>query len=332
MGKLFVLSAMKRKVRNRMKNCLVSGHTGFIGSAIVARLKADGEKVIGIERDQGVNKNLTAYPDIIVKGDVRNYDFMRRVITDYEIEEVYHCAAQAIVRTCASDPYTTYDINIMGTVSLLEACRNSCGTVKSIVISTSDKAFGHAPIPYTEETPLNPLYTYETSKACQQMIALSYFHNYNVPAKVIACSNVYGPGDPNMSRIIPNTIERLASGKSALLNDGVAEYVREFVFITDVSDAFVRVARFGNNGEVYCCGGTEHLTMMDLMSDICELMGKNPEKDIEMFQKSQYFKEIEKQWIDSSKLRSIGWDPHVNLEMGLKLSIDYYSRAIEEKK
>jgi len=309
-----------------MKNCLVTGHTGFIGSSIVARLKADGDRVIGIERDQGVNKNLIAFPDIIVKGDVRNYDFVRRIITDYEIEEVYHCAAQAIVRTCASDPYTTYDINVMGTVSLLEACRNSCGTVKSIVVSTSDKAFGHAPIPYTEDTPLNPLYTYETSKACQQMITLSYFHNYGLPTKVVASSNVYGPGDPNMSRIIPNTIVCLHNGKPAMLFDGVAEHVREFVFVTDVADAFVRVARFGNNGEAYCCGGTEHCTMMDLMSDICELMGKDPEKDIKMFQKSKFFKEIEKQWIDSSKLRSIGWDPKIPLDMGLKLCIDYYTK------
>lgn len=314
-----------------MKNCLVTGFTGFIGGAIVARLKADGERVIGIERDQGVNKNLVDYPDVVVKGDIRNYDFIRRIISDYEIEEIYHCAAQAIVKTCASDPYTTYDINVMGTVSLLEACRNSCGTVKSIVISTSDKAFGHASIPYTEKTPLNPLYTYETSKACQQLIAMSYFHNYGTPSKVVACSNVYGPGDPNLSRIIPNTISLLASDKQALLNDGVAEYIREFVFITDVSDAFVRVARFGNNGEVYCCGGTEHCSMMDLMSNICIIMGKNPEKDIKMFQKPAYFKEVEKQWIDSTKLRSIGWSPKVSLDVGLKLTIDYYSDLIIKK-
>ena len=221
-----------------MRNCLVTGSTGFLGSAIVARLKADGEKVIGIERDHGVNKNIAIQPDIVVSGDIRNYDFVRRIISDYEIEEVYHCAAQAIVRTCAGDPYSTYDINVMGTVSLLEACRNSGGTVKSIVVSTSDKAFGHASVPYTEETPLNPLYTYETSKACQQLITLSYFHNYGLPTRVLACSNVYGPGDPNMTRILPSIITSLASGNRALLNSGVSEYIREFVFITDVAYAF----------------------------------------------------------------------------------------------
>ena len=125
-------------------------------------------------------------------------------------EEIYHCAAQAIVKSCANDPYTTFDINVMGTVALMEACRNSGNTVRSIVVSTSDKSFGHTPPPYNEDTRLNPMYTYEVSKACQHMAALNYFNNYGVPVMILASSNVYGPGDPNYSRIIPNTIRRLA--------------------------------------------------------------------------------------------------------------------------
>jgi CDP-glucose 4,6-dehydratase len=308
-----------------MRNCLVTGHTGFLGGAITGLLKAGGDIVVGIERDDNKRRDLQNHPDIFVKGDIRDYNFIRRVIADYEIEEVYHCAAQAIVRTCANDPYTTYDINVMGTVALLEACRNSGDSVKSIVVSTSDKAFGHATIPYTEKTPLNPLYTYETSKACQQLITLSYFHNYGLPTKVIASSNVYGPGDPNLSRIIPSSIMKLAVGEPALLFEGVADHVREFVFITDVASAFVAAARYGKNGEVYCCGGTEHCSMLDLLVNICDHMGRDPEKFIKTFQKSRYFKEIEQQYIDSSKLRSIGWDPKVPLDMGLKLSIEYYS-------
>jgi CDP-glucose 4,6-dehydratase len=314
------------------KTCLVTGHTGFLGGAITGLLKAGGDEVVGIERDDNKRRDLRNHPDVFVKGDIRDYNFIRRVIADYEVEEVYHCAAQAIVRTCANDPYTTYDINVMGTVALLEACRNSGESVKSIVVSTSDKAFGHAPIPYTEKTPLNPLYTYETSKACQQMITLSYFHNYGLPTKVIASSNVYGPGDPNLSRIIPNTIMRLAKDEPALLFEGAANAIREFVFITDVAHAFVAAARNGKSGEVYCCGGTEHCSMLDLLVNICELMGKDPEKLIKTFQKSRYFKEIDQQYIDSTKLRSIGWDPMVPLDMGLKIAIDYYSEIANRKK
>jgi len=306
-------------------NVLVTGGFGFIGNALIGGLK--GNTIVGIERDSNKKSNIMHQPDIVVKGDIRDYNLMRRTIADYEIEEVYHCAAQAIVRSCANDPYTTFDINVMGTTALLEACRNSGDTVKSIVISTSDKAFGHAPVPYSEKTPLAPLYTYETSKACQQMVSLCYFHNYGIPVKIIASSNVYGPGDPNDSRIIPNTINRLLSNKPALINDGVAKYVREFVYIDDVVNAFITAARKGKNGEVYCCGGTEHLQIEELIKLICSLMGKDPEKNIKLFHKSKYFKEIEKQWIDSTKLRKLCWAPEIKLEEGLKRTIEYYRKT-----
>ena len=305
-------------------NCLITGHTGFLGGAILKKLMTEDHNTVGIVRDTKMPAG-TVIPNHVCYGDIRDYNLIRRVIADYEIEEVYHCAAQAIVRSCANDPMGTYDTNIMGTVSLLEACRTSGGTVRSVVVSTSDKAFGHAAIPYTEDTPLNPLYTYETSKACQQLITLSYYHNYGVPTKVVASSNVYGPGDPNYSRIIPNTIMRLFEGEPALLNDGVADYIREFVYIDDVADAFISVARSGKNGEVYCCGGTEHLSMVDLIVHICKEMGKDPEKDIKTFKKSNLFKEIEKQYIDSSKLKSLGWGPKVTLDDGIKRTIKYYT-------
>jgi CDP-glucose 4,6-dehydratase len=312
-----------------MKNCLVTGGSGFLGSSMIERLKNAEEKVISVERDQGSNPFTRVSPNVTVRGDIRDYNFIRRIIADYEIEEVYHFASQAIVKTCANDPYTTYDINVMGTVSLLEACRNSGTTVKNIIISTSDKAFGHSDIlPYTEKTPLNPLYTYETSKTCQQLIALSYFHNYGIPTKIVACSNIYGPGDPNITRIVPNTILNLLHNKSAMLNEGVAEYIREFIYITDVIDAFIRVARFGTHGEVYCCGGTGYLTIFDLIAKICALLRKDPEKNITFFKKVDNFKEIDKQWIDSSKLKSIGWKPNISLDEGLKLTIEYYSNFV----
>jgi len=216
----------------------------------------------------------------------------------------------------------------MGTVALLEACRNSGESVKSVVVSTSDKGFGHAEIPYTEKTSLNPLYTYETSKACQHLVSLSYFHNYGIPTKFLASSNVYGPGDSNYSRIIPNSILSLAKNKPVLLFEGVANFIREFVYIDDVANAFITASRQGVNGNVYCCGGTEHLKMIDLVSLICKLMGKDPDKNIQIFQKARYFKEIEKQFIDSSKLKSLGWTPKMTLTQGLQESIKYYTSII----
>ena len=141
----------------------------------------------------------------------------------------------------------------------------------------------------------------------------------------LASSNIYGPGDPNESRIIPGSIIKLSKDEPAMLFDGVAEYIREFVYIDDVANAFITTSRRGVNGNVYCCGGTEHLKMIDLVSLICKLMGKDPDKNIKMFQKARYFKEIEKQFIDSSKLKSLGWNPTTTLTQGLQESIKYYT-------
>ncbi|MBR9706750.1 NAD-dependent epimerase/dehydratase family protein [Candidatus Pacearchaeota archaeon] len=309
-------------------NILITGCDGFIGNALVGKLKNRYNKVIGFGRERNMQDKKLHTPDVFIQGDVRDYDLLRRVITDYEIDEVYHLAAQAIVRTCSNDPYSTFDINVMGTVSLLEACRNSGQNVKSITISTSDKAFGDAPIPYTEETQLNPQYVYDTSKGCQQFVSRCYFNNYNVPTKVVACSNIYGPADFNMSRIIPNTVTRLAKGQPALLNKGVADYIREFVFIDDAANAFIAVSRNGTPGETYCCGGTEHLPIKELIERICTMMGKDF-SEIELFERPSQFKEIPKQQIDSTKLRSLGWAPQYTLNEGLQKSIEFYSDLVK---
>ncbi|NPE27141.1 NAD(P)-dependent oxidoreductase [Methanococcoides sp. SA1] len=309
-------------------NILITGFEGFIGNALVGKLKDPENTVVGFGRGQNLKRKMINIPDVIINGDMRDLDLLRRVITDYEIDEIYHLASQSIIKKCSNDPYTSFDVNIMGAAALLEACRTSGQEIKSIVISTSDKAFGHASLPYTEKTPVNPLYVYETSKTCQQFLTLCYFHNFGLPTKVVACSNIYGPGDLNMSRIVPNTITRLAKNKSAQLNSGVKNFIREFVYIDDATDAFIKVSKFGKPGEVYCCGGTEYLTIESFIKKICTLMNKDFDKNVGTFVKPSQFKEIEEQYIDATKLKSIGWSPRVSLEEGLKKSIEFYTNLV----
>jgi nucleoside-diphosphate-sugar epimerase len=210
----------------------------------------------------------------------------------------------------------------MGTVSLLEACRNSGGTVKSIVVSTSDKAFGHASVPYTEETPLNPLYTYETSKACQDFIGLSYYHNYDLPVKIVRCSNLYGPGDRNLSRIIPNTILSVIRNRAPILYEGVGEYQREFVYIEDACQAFELVSNSGSSGEAYCVGGAGVWYIKDLVKMITSLMSSSLEPVI--LAKASSFREIPLQYINAAKLNALGWTATTPLDTGLLKTIEYY--------
>ena len=313
-------------------NILITGHDGFIANAILGKLKQEGNFMVGLEKEKNTKKIPRHSPDVEIIGDMRDYDLLRRLITEYEIDEIYHLASWPIASVCANDPYTTFDINIMGLVKLLEAIRHSGYPVKNIVISTSDKAFGNSPVPYTEKSALSPLFSYDTSKACQQMIALCYFRNYKLPIKVVACSNIYGPGDYNFSRVIPRTIARLHKGKPAWLWRDSENHIREFVYIDDCADAFLTAGKNGISVEVYCCGGTEYLKIKDLMEKMCVLMNKDPIYNVQTGQRPVNLMEIEEQYIDSTKLRSIGWSPKVSLDDGIRRSIEFYTNLIDEKK
>ncbi|MEM3116570.1 MAG: NAD(P)-dependent oxidoreductase [Candidatus Pacearchaeota archaeon] len=315
-------------------NTLVTGSNGFLGKVLVNKLKKRGRFVVGIDKKigQSIIQNNYEGPDVFISADIRNSNLIKEIITEYDINEVYHLASWAIQKYCAEEPEIALDININGLVNILGSCRGSKNNIESIVISTSDKAFGNAPVPYTEESPLMPLFIYDTTKACQQMISMAYSRNYNLPIKVIASSNFYGPGDFNITRIIPNSIIRLSMGLPAMIWKDSEKHVREFIYIDDVAEGFIAVSEKGKKGELYCCGGKEHLTIKDLVTKICTIMGKEPKKNIKIVERPVYLKELQKQYLNSSKLQSLGWQQKILLDEGLKRSIDFYTRLVEEHK
>jgi nucleoside-diphosphate-sugar epimerase len=188
----------------------------------------------------------------------------------------------------------------------------------------SDKAMAHTKPPYTELSPLCPKYTYEATKACQDIIGQNYFWNYGLPIKIVRCSNVYGPGDPNESRLIPGNIIKILNNEKPMIYSDVANYVREFIYIDDVVSAFRTVNDKSPAGEIYCVGGTEKLKVKELIEKLIELSGKTGQLEIEYPVKHYSFKEIDEQYIVSNKLRMLGWEPKVSLDEGLRKTIDYY--------
>jgi CDP-glucose 4,6-dehydratase len=309
------------------KNVLITGISGFIGSKMSLALAPTGAKIVGIAKASGY-PTVFAYTHLY-NGDVCDYPFLCNVISNEEIDYIFHFASYAIVRVAARDPMTTYRTNVMGTVALLEAAR-TVGRCKKILVASSDKAYGdHAVLPYREGFALEPKNTYDTSKACMDMIARSYAQNYKMPITVTRCSNVYGPGDPNMSRLIPNTIERVLDGKPPELYQDVSEMEREFVYIDDVLRAYNLLAQETNSehGRAYNIGGTGPQKINYIASLICSIAGRSDLQPV-VIPRDPEFKEIQRQYIDASRLQAqTGWTPLVSLHDGLKQTIDARMRA-----
>ena len=299
---------------------LITGAAGFIGSMLARRLATDTKdgstRLILLYHQSNPLREPHQSGVITVRGSLNDYAFMSDLISRYEITTIYHFASNSIVRKCANDPMNAYLTNVMGTVTLLEAVRNAgINTVQRLVIFTSDKVYGHAAPPYNEDTAFVPKYTYESTKACQDIVAQNYLHNYGLPINIVRSSNVYGPGDPNFTRIIPNCIRSIRRGEQPLIFTGVKDYVREFVYIDDVIDGLLLITRVAGRGEVYCIGGTETVSINNLVELICRLMGYRG--GIAIVDKPSNFQEIREQSIDSSKLQGLGWAPAYSLEQGL---------------
>lgn len=211
----------------------VTGASGFIGSHLVNELKKE-HQVMALVRDVVPSRWLSEALEgcVKVRGDIRNFPFLRRVLNEYEVERVYHLAAFANVKQANKDPLHAYDVNVMGTVKLLEACRQL--DVGRILVLSTDKVYGER-MKATVEDPREPSEPYATSKICQDIIAESYVKTYGLNVLNPHSCNVFGY-DPQSNRIFPNTIKACLRGESPLIftND---ESIREYIYVYDLVDA-----------------------------------------------------------------------------------------------
>jgi len=316
-----------------MKNVLITGGTGFLGSHITKRLIGDDnvENIVIISTNIRHHTSLK-YLDIksekisLVKGDVRNYDFLQKLFNEYEFDTVLHLGALSEVRKCQGNAKLAYDTNIGGTVNILEVAR-LYGTVDAIVISSSDKAYGRGTVPYRETHPLSGKAVYEVSKSCQDLVAQSYYHNYGLPVVVTRCSNLYGPADSNFSRVIPNTIKRILNGKSPIIWRGSEQSIREFLHVEDAAAAYLELIKNieSTKGNAYNIGSGEKTTIQELVEKIVQIIDPGikieyPEKD---------FPEISHQYLDCSKIKEhTGWLPKITLYTGLMETIKHYKKLL----
>lgn len=318
----------------RFRNVLVTGCTGLLGGWVVEELLARGARVVGLIRDW-VPHSRTLTEDllaklIVVRGSVEEEAVVERAVNEYEIDTVFHLAAQTIVTIATRNPASTFESNIRGTWTVLEAARR-CPTVKGIVIASSDKAYGaQETLPYEEISPLLGRFPYDVSKACADLLAQAYAATYGLPVVVTRCGNFFGGGDLNFSRIVPGTIHSVLQGKPPQIrSDGT--YVRDYLYVRDAALACLLLAEGLRErplaGEAFNFSYEQPLTARELVGRILKLMER---EDLEPVILNEAEHEIPRQYLSSRKAREVlGWRPAFNLDEGLQETIAWYRKFFE---
>jgi len=261
----------------------------------------------------------------LVHGELVDGPLLGRALREHDVQTVFHLAAQTIVGVARDDPAATFDANIRGTWTLLEACR--ANEVPQTIVAASDKAYGdHDTLPYREDFALQPRYPYDVSKAATDLIARSYWHTYGLPVAVTRLANLYGGGDLHGSRLVPETVAAALAGRPPVIrSDGSPQ--RDFLYVEDAAAAYLAVAAAvadgAGAGEAFNAGGDAPHTVLEVVELICRVAGSDVRPDIRG--RGVPAAEIERQYVDSSKLRELtGWRPLVGLEDGLERTVRWY--------
>ena len=321
----------------RARPTLVTGATGLLGSWLVRYLLQASADVVCLVRDW-VPQSLLVQERLldnvrVVRGDVRDQGILERALGEYEIDTVFHLAAQTIVGIANLNPVSTFETNVQGTWAMLEACRRS-PRVKQIVLASSDKAYGNQErLPYGEDMPLQGQHPYDVSKSCADLIAQTYAKTYALPVTITRCGNFYGGGDLNWNRIVPGTIRSIFYGQQPVIrSDG--QFVRDYFYIEDGAIAYMELAQklAGQpelRGHAFNFSTEIQVTVLELVERILALMESDLAPDV----RNEVSNEIRHQYLSAAKAhRLLGWSPRFTLEQGLALTISWYKDFLRSQR
>jgi CDP-glucose 4,6-dehydratase len=311
-----------------VSSTFVTGGYGLLGSWLVRALLERGERVVVLRRDDPSAavlriEGLEARCDV-VPGDVCDPGTLERALSEYEVDTVYHLAAQTLVGTANRSPVPTFETNIRGTWLLLETCRRQ--EVGRVIVAASDKAYGpHDELPYREQHALQPRFPYDVSKAATDLIARSYFHTYGLPVAVTRFANLYGGGDLNFSRLVPEAVAAAIQGRAPVIrSDGSPE--RDYLYVEDAVQAYLAIAGAlgdGAAGEAFNAGSGVPRSVLEVVSLVCEIAGTDVAPDVRG--EGAPPGEIDRQYVDATKLRELtGWEPRHDLSRGLGKTVEWY--------
>jgi len=308
---------------------LVTGATGLVGSWLVRDLLAKGADVVALARDWDPQSELIRSGDVnrvtVVNGVVEDLGAVTRALNHSSCDTLFHLAAQTQVGAAHRDPYETFESNVRGTYTVLEACRRLAPRVQRIVVASSDKAYGDAPtLPYTESTALDARYPYDTSKLCTDFLTRSYVVTYGLPATIARCGNIYGGGDLNWDRIVPGTIRWLLANERPILRSN-GRLTRDYVYVKEVVGAYETLAeqveRPEVRGEAFNFSAEKPMSVLEIVAAVTNAVGSTLTPDI----RDTAVGEIRDQYLDSSRARQVlGWRTTWTLESALAETVAWY--------
>ncbi|MCP1534599.1 CDP-glucose 4,6-dehydratase [Bacillus velezensis] len=293
-----------------------------------------GANVTGLVRDTVPKSNLYQGEQVkqmnIVQGALEDPDVIERALGEYEIDTVFHLAAQAIVGVANRNPISTFEANILGTWNILEACRRH-PLIKRVIVASSDKAYGDQPtLPYDENMPLQGKHPYDVSKSCADLLSHTYFNTYGLPVCITRCGNLYGGGDLNFNRIIPQTIQLVLNGEAPeIRSDGT--FIRDYFYIEDAVEAYLLLAEkmeeLNLAGEAFNFSNEIQLTVLELVEKILKAM----DSDLKPKVLNQGSHEIKHQYLSAEKARKLlNWTPAHTIDEGLEKTIEWYKAFFQK--
>lgn len=315
------------------RRVLVTGATGLVGSWLVERLIGLQADIVCLVRDAvpqsrfhrcRMHERVTC-----VHGDLADAACMERTLGEYEIRTVFHLAAQTIVPIANRNPLSTFQSNIAGTWTLLEAARRS-PVIEQVIIASSDKAYGtQASLPYTETAALQGRHPYDVSKSCADLIAQAYAATWNLPVVITRCGNFFGGGDLNWNRIVPGTIRSILRGQRPVIrSDG--EFIRDYFYVEDGAAAYLHLAEcFADMpalaGQAFNFSSEHPISVLELVEEILQQMQSDLSPEI----RGEASHEIRQQYLSAAKARRVlGWQPMFTLHEALERTIAWYREMI----